>query len=130
MKKFNLPARVRVSELPNLPGETVLNQLKKLEPGQAHTLENLQLEPGRVRMAVALAGGSPIGYAVRVDGVLSVVIPASWRGKGIEAALEGTLEPAALETDSENSGETISSSEVVLQGARAETPDESEAGET
>lgn len=130
MKRFNLPARVRVSELQNLPGETVLNQLKKLEPGQAHTLENLQLEPGRVRMAVALAGGSPIGYAVQVDGVLSVVVPASWQGKGIEAALEGTLELAVLERGKENSGETISSSEFVLRGAQAEIPNKTESGET
>ena len=81
-------------------------------------------------MAVALAGGSPIGYAVRVDGVLSVVVPASWRGKGIEAALEGTLELAVLERGKENSGETISSSEFVLRDAQAEIPNKTESGET
>lgn len=92
MNISQLPARVRVSELSNLPSETVLRQLRRLELEQAERLENLRLEPGKVRLAVALAGGSPIGYALRKGLELTVVVAASWRGKGIEAALEHLLE--------------------------------------
>jgi len=80
-----------------LPSEAVLKQLGRLEPGQIHRLENLNLEPNKVRLAVALAGGSPIGYAVRRNLELTVVVAASWRGKGIEGALETLLEPSQLE---------------------------------
>ena len=83
---------MRVSELSHLPSETVLRQLTRFEPGQAKVFENFSLEPGKVRLAVALAGGSPIGYAVRRNLELTVVVAASWRGKGIEAALEHLLE--------------------------------------
>jgi len=83
---------VRVSELSHLPSEAVLGKLGRLEPEQSVRLENLSLEPGKVRLAVALAGGSPIGYALRRDLELTVVVAASWRGKGVEAALENLLE--------------------------------------
>jgi len=92
---------VRVSELSHVPSENVLKQLRRLELGQAKVLENLSLEPGKgagqTRLAVALAGGSPIGYALRRDLELMVVVAASWRGKGIEGALETLLEPSQLE---------------------------------
>ena len=92
MNTSKLPARVRVSELSNLPSETVLGKLGRLEPEQSGRLENLSLEPGKVRLAVALAGGSPIGYALRRNLELTVVVAASWRGKEIEVALENLLE--------------------------------------
>ena len=90
----SLPARVRVSLLPQPISPNVAVQLRRLLPGVA--LDSVTLA------AAALAGGRVVGAgAVTADGYAEG-IEAGWRGKGLEQALQDAVHPDAVHLDAVN----------------------------
>lgn len=81
-----LPARVRVSVLPLPVAPAVAEKLRVLLPGAP--LETLTAG------AVAVAGGKVIGAALGWQGGQEQALETGWRGRGIEEALEETLQAA------------------------------------
>jgi len=93
---MKLPARVRISRLPGPPGEALWQQLRRLSEAHAPRLARLvELPSGDVACFVVIAGGRPVGYllAERTAGTWSrtLVLESTWRGRGIEGALEEAL---------------------------------------
>lgn len=83
-----LPARVRISLLPALPQAQMFQTLSRLDPSQSAVLR----EPSAT-IAVALAGGSAIGWAAALADQTVLVLSPAWRGKGIEEALLTATQP-------------------------------------
>lgn len=85
----SLPARVRVSRLPQPMAPNVTVQLRRLLPDTDLTAVT--------QAAAALAGGRVVGAAVQTAGGpqtdTQMGIEAGWRGKGLEQALQDALQP-------------------------------------
>ncbi|WP_027482077.1 hypothetical protein [Deinococcus pimensis] len=92
---MNLPARVRISRLPGPPGDALRAQLARLSPDLAPALLARLPSPDVVCLVV-IAGGRTVGalLAERAEGGAwreTLAMEASWRGRGIEAALREEL---------------------------------------
>lgn len=84
-----LPVRVRLSRLPLPLAPNVAAQLARLCPGV--------LTAGVGGGVVALAGGRVVGALLASGGDLVLEVDPGWRGKGLEAALEGEWRRAQAE---------------------------------
>jgi len=91
-----LPARVRISRLPGPPGNAVRQQLQRLTPPDAALARLADLPKDGLVCLVVIAGGRTVGFllAERDDAGgwhETLTLEASWRGRGIEAALREEL---------------------------------------
>jgi hypothetical protein len=99
----SLPARVRVSRLPQPIPPNVAVQLRRLLPG---------VLPGSVTLAAAaLAGGRVVGVGAVTGAGYTAGIEAGWRGKGIEQALQDAVRQEGIEAEAVE--ETVVQKEAV-----------------
>ena len=88
---MSLPSRVRVVRQSNLLEPSMRERVIALAAAQGCDSREQLGAPG-VRVALALAGSTLIGFAFASNCELTAVLVREWRSRGIEEALKLSLE--------------------------------------